>query len=188
MITGSPFILYMMAALYIFILPIWLYSKNGIFGNVWMRETGFKSYLPKRLKKKVLAASVSVFILMVIAYGTWYNCITEEGITQRHFFWTKSYTWEDIKNYTLSAKFDGTLQYTIIMNDGTPVSIMGDSSSSNINEKEYPKGEDDFILHLTKKFAKQGIPIKVNSWKKLHRKLSYDYWDKYIEEIRTIVD
>lgn len=188
MITGSPFILYMMAALYIFILPIWLYSKNGIFGNVWMRETGFKSYLPKRLKKKVLAASVSVFILMVIAYGTWYNCITEEGITQRHFFWTKSYTWEDIKEYTLSAKFDGTLQYTIIMNDGTPVSIMGDSSSSNINEKEYPKCEDDFILHLTKKFAKQGIPIKVNSWEKLHKKLSYDYWDKYIEEIRTIVD
>jgi len=187
-ITGSPFTLYAIVALYLFALPIWLYSENGIFGNVWTRGTGFKSHLPNRLKKKVLAASVCIFIIMVFVYGTWYNCITEEGITQRHFFWTKSYTWEDIKYYTLSAKFDGTLQYTIIMNDGTPISIMDGSSSSNINEKEYPKGEDDFILHLTKKFTEQGIPIKVNSWKSLHKKLSYDYWDEYIEEIRTIVD
>lgn len=188
-ITGSSYILYAIVALYLFVLSIWLYSKNGIFGNVWTRENGFKSHLPKRLKKKVFAVSVCIFMVVVVVYGTWYNCITEQGVTQRHFFWTKSYTWEDINYYTLSANFDGTLQYTIIMNDGTPISIMGgSSSSSNINKKEYPEGEDDFILFLTKEFVERGIPIKANNWEKLHDKLSYDYWDEYLEEIRSIVE
>ncbi len=187
-ITGSPYILYAIVALYLFVLPIWLYSKNGILRNLWMSEMGFKSHLPKHLKKKVLAVSVCIFIVMAVVYGTWHNCITEEGITQRHFWGTKSYTWEDIDYYTLSARYDGTLQYTIIMNDGTPISIMGDSSSSNINKNEYPEGENEFILHLTKRLAEQGIPISVKSWEKLHNKLSYDYWDEYIEKIRTIVD
>ena len=66
--------------------------------------------------------------------------------------------------------------------------MAGSSSSSNINKKEYPEGEDDFILHLTKKFADQGISVKVNSWENLHDKLSYDYWDEYLEEIRTILE
>ncbi|MFA9378720.1 MAG: MerR family transcriptional regulator [Lachnotalea sp.] len=187
-ITGSPFILYIIVALYLFCLTIWLYSKNGLFGNVFAKEKGFKSYLPKRVKKKVLVVSVCIYIIMIIVYGTWYNCITEEGITKRHFFWTKSYSWEDVSYYILSARFDGTLQYTIIMNDKTPISLMGDSSSSNLNENEYPEGEDDFILHLTKQFVAQDIPIKVNSWEKLHEKLSYEYWDEYAEEIRTIAE
>ena len=55
-ITGSPYILYAIVALYLFVLPIWLYSKNGVFGNVWTRENGFKSHLPKGLKKKVFAS------------------------------------------------------------------------------------------------------------------------------------
>ncbi len=89
-ITGSPYILYAIVALYLFVLPIWLYSKNGVFGNVWTRENGFKSHLPKGLKKKVFAVSACMFIVVVVVYGTWYNCITEEGITQRLFFGQKA--------------------------------------------------------------------------------------------------
>ncbi len=185
-ITGSPFILYIVVALYLFCLPIWLYSSHGLFGNAFTKEKGFKSHLPECIKNKVLAVSICIFIITVIIYGTWYDCITEEGITKRHFFWTKSYLWEDVNYYVLSAKYDGTLQYTIIMKDGTPISLMGDSSTSNLDENEYPEGEDDFILLLTKQLVKQGIPIKVNNWRKLHNKLSYDYWDKYAEKIRAI--
>ncbi|WP_099468738.1 MerR family transcriptional regulator [Konateibacter massiliensis] len=187
-ITGSPFILYIIVALYLFCLTIWLYSSHGLFGNAVTKEKGFQPHLPERVKKKVMAVSVAIFIITVIVYGTWYDCITEEGITKRHFFWTKSYSWEDVGYYMLSANFDGTLQYTIIMKDGTPISLMGGISSSNLDKKEYPEGEDDFILQLTEQFAKQGILIKVNSWEKLHKKLSYDYWDEYVDEIRAIAE
>lgn len=72
------------------------------------------------------------------------------------------------------------------MKDGGHISLMGDSSFSNFDEKKYPRGEDDFILQLTKDFTNQGILMKVDSWEKLHKKITYHYWDKYAEEIRKI--
>ena len=182
-ITGSPFVLYLIVALYLFSLFIWLYSKQGLFG-----KEGFKSHIPGRVKKKVLAVSVCIFIITVVVYGTWNNCITEKGVTKRHFFWTKTYSFEYVSYYTLSAKFDGTLNYTIIMKDGTPISLLGDSSFSNLQKNEYPNGQDDFVLQLTKQFASKGIPIKVSSWEKLHKNLTIDHWDKYVEEIQAIAE
>lgn len=182
-ITGSPFILYIIVALYLFSLIIWLYSNQGLFG-----KEGVKSHIPEPVKKKVLAVSVCIFIITVVVYGTWNNCITKKGITERHLFWTKTYSFEYVNYYTLSAKFDGTLNYTIILKDGTPISLLGDSSFSNLDKNEYPKGQDDFVLQLTKQFVNKGVSIKVNSWEKLHKNLTIDYWDKYAEEIRAIAE
>lgn len=186
-ITGSPFILYIIVALYLFIMPIWLYAKNDIFGNAFSNEGGFKSHLPKRMKKKVMAFTVLIYLVTVVIYGTWYNVITDDGITQKHFWMTKNDSWDDVSYYSLSASFDGTMKYSIVLKDKTPILLLGNSSSaSNFDKKEYPGGDEDFVLQLTKKFTEQHIPIKINSWEKLHKQLKYDYWDEFAEEIRAI--
>ncbi len=185
-ITGSPFVLYIISGLYLFCIFIWLYSKQGLFGNIFSSEKGIRAHLPTHVKTKVLLLSVCVFIISAIINSTWYDCITEDGITKKHFIWSKSYTWEDVNYYELSAKFDGTLRYSIIMKDGSSISCFGDTSFSNIDEQKYPSDENDFMLMLTREFAEQGISIKVKNWNKLYKKLSYDYWDNYVDEIRMI--
>jgi|GEM_PF-456655 Predicted transcriptional regulators len=185
-ITGSPFVLYGIVSLYLFFLTVWLYSSHGLFENIFTKKKGFKAHLPRRIKQKVLVVSVVVYLITMMVYGTWFNCITKDGITKRYFFWTKSYSWEDVSSYKLLGNFDGTLQYTITMKNDTTIRLFGGVSSSNMDKKEYPRGEEDFILQMTKNFAKQGIPLKIDSWEKLHKNLSYEYWDNYVEEIRTI--
>ena len=94
---------------------------------------------------------------------------------------------EDVDHYTLSAAFDGSLKYTLVMKDGTKVSCLASTvSMSNLPEETYPEEEDDFIRNLTQKFSDMGIEAQVKDWDKLIQKLKYDYWKDLTNELREI--
>lgn len=148
-----------------------------------------KTHMPKRVKGKVVIFSLLVFAVAIFIYSTWFNGFTEEEIRIQRFVYSKEYSWEAVDHYTLKAGTDGTLKYCIVMNDGKELEILGgDVSVDNLPKEEYPDSIDDFCRQLTMKFAGQGIELKVEDWEKLYRKLTYDYWIEYAEEIRSIAE
>lgn len=146
-----------------------------------------KHNFTKKTKRKIASCSVLVFFIGIIVYISWYDCFTEDGLKTQRLFWSKSYTWNDVDYYTLTSSFDGTLQYTVVMKDGTKASCIGGNiSTSNFPNDAYPNEDEDYGRYLTKTFSRLGIELKVKDWDNLEKKLSYDYWIKYAKEIKDL--
>lgn len=185
--TFPLFWVYFITGLYVLILFLFLFSKDGIFTNALTGEPGLKSNLPPKIKRKTALFSLLAFFLSMLIFISWSDTITEDEIIAHRFFAEKEYRLEDVDHYTLSAAFDGSLKYTIVMNDGTKVSCLASTvSMSNLPEETYPEEEDDFIRNLTQKFSDMGIEAQVKDWDKLIQKLKYDYWKDLTNELREI--
>lgn len=182
-ISQGFYFIYFIATMYLLFMMIFLFSKNGIH----IGEYALKARIPKKAKGKVVIFSSLVFVVAILIYSTWFNCFTEEEIRIQRFVYSKEYSWADVDHYTIKANADGTLKYCIVMNDGKELEILGgDVSVDNLPEEQYPDSTDDFCRQLTKKFAEQGIELKVENWDKLFDKLTYEYWIEYAEEIKNI--
>lgn len=185
--TFDLYILYYILGLYVFALFVYLYSKHGIFPDRVTGEDGFKCNLPLRKKHIISILSVSILILSFILSMLWYNCFTEDGLIVRRFFYTKTYAWDEIDYYYIDAHHDGTLGYSVVMQDGRTADCMGGMVGlANLPEEKYPEYDADFILYLTEKFTAQGTELRVDDWDKLYNDLDYEYWIELAEEIRMI--
>lgn len=175
-ITGNPYILYVMAGMYLFAVFPWLYGEEGVFD-------GMRAQIPAEIRKKVLVFAAGMYLLCLIIYGAWFYCVTEEGIEVRRFFWSKEYVWEDTAFCQLKAGGDGTLRYIVVMRDGRQFKLLGGTSSSQLDEVRYPEGEEDFLIELSAKLSAQDVPLLVEDWDGLYEKLT-DYWDEAAVRIR----
>lgn len=185
-ITGNPYILYLMVGLYFLVEVVWLYGKHGIFGNLFRGEEGVRAHFPRKVKRKILGVTIVIYLIAIVIYTTWFTFISDNQITMRRFLWTKEYSWEDVKSYRLSAGFDGTLRYTIEMKDGEYIDLMGSVSSSHFEENQYPDGEDDYLLDITEQIHSTGATLEVDDWNRLERNLTYEYWKEYAEKIKDV--
>lgn len=176
-ITGMPNFLYFFAGMYLWTVILWMYSKRGIFPM--MGEEGIKAHLPEKVKRKVLCFSAAAYLAVVFIYGNWYTCVTEEGALVHHFIREKEYTWEDAAYYTLKADFDGVLKYTVRMKDGISVVCLGEAVSMGDFDEE-------LVMILTGKFAEKGIPLIVDDWDKLMKRLKYEYWKDFTKKLRNL--
>ena len=57
---------------------------------------------------------------------------------------------------------------------------------SNLPEETYPNYEEDYGRYLARTFSELNIPLKTDNWNTLMKKLKYDYWEDFAEEIRSI--
>lgn len=184
-VTGTPVILYVFASFSLFA-AIMVFGFVASPSRESARSAGEKvRYIPTVIRRRVFAIYILVFLVSVVAYFSWYDSITEDGITRHHFVWTTHYEWDDVKEYEIQAAYDGTMRYLIRTKDGASFSLLGDSSLSEFDEDKYPDGDMDYLLQLTKFFTDQGVPMKVDNWEKLHRELTYEYWDDYANQIRA---
>lgn len=176
---------YLLAALYLFLALVWLYGRHGVFALIG-DGNGLRARLPRRTKQNVTAISALVLLAALALNFSCFDLFTGDGWRRQLLFYGKSYDWEDADHYTLSAALDGTLRVTVVMEDGASANLMGSISMSSLSEETYPEYEDDFVRALAKRFASQGVPLVVDDWEKLEKKLSYDYWRTFTEEIRVI--
>ncbi|MBQ8519394.1 MAG: MerR family transcriptional regulator [Agathobacter sp.] len=187
--TFDLYILYYILGLYVFALFVYLYSKHGLFPDRVTGEDGFKCNLPLRKKHMISILSVSILILSFILSMLWYDCFTEDGLIVRRFFYTKTYTWEEIDYYYIDAHHDGTLGYSVVMQDGRASDCMGGIIGlANLPEEKYPDYDYDFVRYLSRKFTAQGVELKVDDWSKLYKDLKYDSWIELAEDIRDIAE
>lgn len=188
-IVSNPlYLLYMIPGLYLFALYLWLYNKSGVAGDLITGENGFKVHLPRRIKRKVMLVSVSIFVLCYGIYCTWYECAYEDGVSVRRLWITREYTWQDADYVTISSDSDQTLCYNVIMQDGTNVTILGGAAGTgDFNESVYPDEDESFVLRMTERFVNMGVPIKVDNWSRLNKQLGYEYWQEYLQKIHAIV-
>lgn len=178
--TSDLYMVYVIAGLALFAVLLYLYSKHGLFGTL-------KVNLPKKIKRKVTLYGVFVFLFATVLYLSWFHIFTEDGVSTQHFFLHKEYAWSDIDYYTLSAGNDGTLNFTIVMKDGTRTNLLGSSvSMSNFPEDLSPDGEEDFGRQLVTQFSEMGIELRVDDWEKLYKDLGYEYWSDYAKELREL--
>ena len=184
------FFLYWMIGMFVLAMFVYLYSKYGIFPNHVTGEEGIKCNIPKKKRHIIALLSIIGLFLSLIPSCTWYDCFTEDGLIVRRLFYKKSYTWNEIDYYTLSASSNGTLTYSVIMQDGTKADCIGGEAilwMSNLPEDKYPEYEYDFVKYLSCKFKSQGVELKVEDWGKLYKDLRYESWIDLAEEINDLV-
>ncbi|MGN1157831.1 MAG: MerR family transcriptional regulator [Agathobacter sp.] len=187
--TFDFFFLYWIMGLFVLFMFVYLYSKHGLFPDFWADKDGIKARLPKKAKRNVAFVSVAALCLSFFLSMLWYDCFTEDGLTVRRLFFSKSYTWDEIDYYTLSAGWDGTLTYSVIMQDGTKADCIGGGAMitmTNLPEDQYPDSDYDFVRYLSKKFTEQGVELRVHNWEKLYHDLRYESWIDLAEDIREI--
>ncbi|MBQ3559542.1 MAG: MerR family transcriptional regulator [Agathobacter sp.] len=186
--TFDLYILYWIIGLFVMCMLIYLYSKRGIFPDLVKGEDGIKCTLPRKVRYKITGFCAVVLILSIFPSFAWYDCATEDGLIVQRFAYNKSYTWEEIDYYTLSADFQGTLIFSVVMQDGTKADCIGGSpiGISHLPEDKYPDYDYDFARYLARKFTDMGIELKVKYWSKLYKALKYDSWIELAEDIREI--
>lgn len=186
--TFDLYILYWIIGLFIMCMLIYLYSKRGIFPDLVKGEDGIKCTLPRKVRYKITGFCAVILILSIFPSFAWYDCATEDGLIVQRFTYNKSYTWEEIDYYTLSADFQGTLIFSVVMQDGTKADCIGGSpiGISHLPEDKYPDYDYDFARYLSRKFTDMGIELKVKDWSKLYKALKYDSWIELAEDIREI--
>lgn len=190
MVSYSIFgVYYFVGVLLIFVL-IWLYGNTNVFGDSSMNYKGYKAHLPGKIRRRILVISFLVLFAVFGVCDTWYDCVSENGISVRRVFLTKEYTFDEAEYFEVYVvKTDGTLGYRIKMQDGTFVEVLGGHVLTyDFDEKRFPGEESDFILYLTEEFVNKGIPVKVESWEKIEENLDYEYWENVLKEIKTIVE
>lgn len=183
------YFLYWIMGMFVLAMFVYLYSNYGLFPDRIQKEEGIKCNMPRKKKHIIALLSVTGLFLSLIPSCTWYDCFTEEGLTIRRIIYSKEYTWDEIDYYTLSASSDGTLTYTVIMQDGTKADCIGGEAMvwlSNLPEDTYPDYDYDFVKYLSRKFKAQGVELKVDDWSKLYKNLRYESWIELAEEIREI--
>lgn len=186
-ITCDLYLIYFVAGMCLFAVFVYLYSKHGILRNTFTGEKGFRATFPRNVKRKIAMGSVLIFLLSILVYQSWFDCFTEDGVRIQRFFYSKEYTWTDVDHYTLTANFDGTLNYIVVMKDGTNANCFGNGvSMSNLPEEAYPNYEEDYIRYLTQTFSHLNVPLKVDNWDALLKKLKYDYWKEFAQEIHAL--
>lgn len=187
--TSKLWLLYFIVGMYLFCVIVWLYGRHGIFGRLGEGMEGFRAHLPGRVKTKVLLLSIGAYLLVLVLYSLCFTAFTEDGVIDRTLWHTKTYTWEDVDHYELRAGFDGCLNYTVVMQDGFRASCLGSGiSGSSLPEDRYPDDTDSYAKMLTEKFHDMHIPLKACDWEKLKKKLTYEYWRDYADELREIVE
>jgi len=174
----------------IFVLALWifLYSKNGIFPDRITGEAGIKSNIPRKEKRKIAILSVILLFLSLIPSCGFYDCFTEDRLILNRIIYTREYTWDEIKYYTLSED-SGTLTFTVVMKDDTKYNCIGGQAmawSGNLPEDKYPDYEYDFVRYLSRKYTDMGIKLRVDDWDKLYKDLDYDSWIELAKDIREI--
>ena len=185
------FFLYWIIGMFVLAMFVYLYSKYGIFPNRFTGEEGIKCNIPKKKRHIIALLSIIGLFLSLIPSCTWYDCFTEDGLIVRRLFYEKNYTWNEIDYYTLSASSNGTLTYSVIMQDGTKADCIGGEAilwMSNLPEDKYPEYEYDFVKYLSRKFKEQGVELKVEDWGKLYKDLRYESWIELTAEIREIAE
>jgi len=185
------FFLYWIIGMFVLAMFVYLYSKYGIFPNRVTGEEGIKCNIPKKKRHIIALLSIIGLFLSLIPSCTWYDCFTEDGLIVRRFFYEKNYTWDELDYYTLSASNNGTLTYSVIMQDGTKADCIGGKAilwMSNLPEDKYPEYEYDFVKYLSRRFKEQGVELKVEDWGKLYKDLRYESWIELTEEIREIAE
>ena len=187
----SFYFIYWITGLFVLALWIFLYSKLGLLPNRVTGEAGIKSNIPRKAKRKITFLSVILLILSLIPSCGFYDCFTEDGLIVSRITYTKEYTWEDLDYYTLSANHNGTLTFTVVMQDGTQSDCIGGQAMawiSNLPEDKYPDSDYDFIRYLTRKYTDMGIELHVDNWDKLYKDLDYDAWIDLAKDIREIAE
>lgn len=186
--TFDLYILYFLIGLFVMCMLIYLYSKHGIFPDLVKGEDGIKCTLPMKVRYKITGFCAVVLILSIFPSFAWYDCATEDGLIIQRFAYNKSYTWEEIDHYTLSADFQGTLIFSVVMQDGTKADCVGGSpiGISHLPEEQYPDYDYDFARYLSRKFTDMGVELKVKDWSKLYKDLKYDSWIELAEDIKEI--
>lgn len=186
-IAQDLYVLFFMVAISFLIVLYWLNSKMGILGKRLTGEKGYVCCLPRRERYLVAAVSFLIYILVNVVCIGWYGCAYEDGLQITHMYVAKDYSWDEIDHVALREDGHGVLQYIVFTKDGKKMDLMGGAVSvSSFDESRYPELEEDFVLELTGRFVKQGVPFDVN-WKKLKKKLGYDYWKEYMEELHVLV-
>lgn len=180
--------LYFIAALFFAIILYWLSSDFGIFGNWFEDRSGYVCHLPHKIRRRVALVSFGIYMLVYVIFLGCYGCASETGITLSRFYITKEYSWSDVKMVTIKADNDGTLNYYICLNDDRTMDLLGsDVGTSSFNTDKYAYSDEYFVLELTKDFVQRGVFIDVN-WEKLNKKLTYDYWKDYADELKCIIE
>ena len=183
------YFIYWFTGLFVLALWVFLYSKLGLFPNRVTGEAGLKSNIPRKAKRKIAFLSVILLILSLIPSCGLYDCFTEDGLIISRIVYTKEYTWEDLDYYTLSAGTDGTLTFSVVMQDGTKSDCIGGNAmvwSSNLPEDKYPDSDYDFIRYLTRTYTDMGIELRVDDWDKLYDDLKYDAWIELAKDINDL--
>lgn len=189
--TYDMFFIYWLMGMYVLCIFIFFYSKHGIFPDRISGEEGIKANVPRKVKRTVSILSVLALFLSLFPSVYWYDCFTEEGVMVQRFFYSKNYSWDEIDYYTLSASFDGTLTYSVVMQDGTKADCIGGGamvSEVHLPEDRYPDWDYDFARDLSKKFTEQGVELKIDNWDKLYKDLKYPSWIELAEDIREIAE
>lgn len=184
----SPlYTVYYVYGLLVFLLLVWLYSKNGLFPDYIENEPGIKCNLPKKVKHFITGIAFVLLLLCSILPCTWYTLFTEENITAHHFGREKIYEFLDVEYYTLdTALMDDTMDYIVVMKDGKNFSLYNAMCIlSDLPEETYPNGVDDYCIYLTEKFSALNIPLKIDDWDAFYDELGYEYWKDVADEVRS---
>jgi len=130
---------------------------------------------------------ILLFLSLIPSCG-FYDCFTEDRLILNRIIYTREYTWDEIKYYTLSED-SGTLTFTVVMKDDTKYNCIGGQAmawSGNLPEDKYPDYEYDFVRYLSRKYTDMGIKLRVDDWDKLYKDLDYDSWIELAKDIREI--
>ena len=130
--------------------------------------------------------AVAVYLICTVFCFSNYDIIGEGTFVRNYLVGERSYHYEDVDNYQLYVKIDGTLGYKIVFTDGKSMDIYGTINNEVLDSAKYPEGADDFAVFLSERFAQHNVPLKTIDEQKLYKRLRYDYWDEIAKKIMHV--
>lgn len=189
-LTGVPIVIFLiLLGIY-----LWLFSSNGILGNLWNGEPGWKANFSGRTKGIIFGISILVAMLGIAGSMFWYERFTLDGVESCHFGKKKEYAWEDTEYFTLkAATSDGVLVIELVMKDGERYSFNGGVFRAaeywnDAYDTQFPEGVYDYAIWLSEELKERNVPLQVKDWDKLKKDLTYDSWDELADQIRAVYD
>ena len=102
-----------------------------------------RACLPWREKIKIASIAVFCYAIFLVFPSLSYNCVTEDGVLHKRFWYEKRYTWADADSYSYKYLEKNVETLVLEMKDGHKV-ILWEYSIFHFPEDKYPNGEDDF--------------------------------------------
>ena len=182
-INYNLFVLLMVVSLTVVFSIFSLYSSKigGFLADPYTGEPQ-TNRIPKGVRRRFTALYLGMYLLTMILYTSWFDLYTTDGLRVQRFLFHTEYTWEQAESFRVQESWDGTLSLIITMQDGKnfdPMNILGLVDGDM----------EETGLMITKQLTAGGVPCLVKDWDSLREDFQkYDYWQKYMDELRVIID
>lgn len=141
----------------------------------------------EKICRIIYASCVCGIILFALINVNTYTEYRENGISEKFFVTTKSYTWKNVSSYTLSCSDDGTIEYTVRMKDGKSFELINKVNSCSDEFIEKHENMYGYAAFLSETFDNQSNYIErrisgISNMERYYKEAYPDIW-KHLEKI-----